>query len=305
MEYIAGIDGGGTKTRCLLADLEGKPLGEGLGGPSNPLSAGMEETRCSLEEAFFRACQEARIPPQARCAALVAGLAGGSAAQVQRRVGKILEEITGARKVQVTTDLRVALEGSLPPGPGIIVVAGTGSSALGRDGAGNLAQAGGHGPFLGDEGGGYWIARTAVSLCLKAKDRTGTPSPLELHLEGGKPAGLSWPQFFARARPTEIAALAPLVLERARKGDPWAEEILDQAGKELARLARDAAFRLFGAAPPPGLAVAPIGSVLHKFPRVRRAFQDALNQPPPFQVVEPREDPARGALLMARKLASS
>ena len=305
MDYIAGIDGGGTKTLCLLADLEGKVLGEGRGGPSNPVSVGLEETRCSLEEAFFQACHQAGIPPQGKCVSIVAGLAGGSTSQVQRSVGKVLREITGAEKVQVTTDLHIALEGGLPPGPGIIVVAGTGSSALGRDGAGNLARAGGHGPYLGDEGGGYWIARTAVSLCLKARDRTGSPSPLELNLEGGKPEDLSWPQFFAKVPPTEIASLAPRVLERAEKGDPWAEEILDQAGRELAGLVRDVAHRLFGAHPPAGLAVAPVGSILHRFPRVRRSFQSALSEPPSFQLMEPQGDPARGALLMARKLAIS
>ncbi len=305
MEYIAGIDGGGTKTRCLLGDPQGKVLGEGLGGPSNPVSAGMEEARCSLEEAFFQACTRARIPPEAKCRAVVAGLAGGSTQAVQKEVGKALHEITGADKVQVTTDLHIALEGGLPPGPGIIVIAGTGSSALGRDGAGNLARAGGHGPYLGDEGGGYWIVKTAVNRLLRERDRTGRPSPLELALEKGKPKDLSWPRFFAKAPPTEIAALAPLVQERAEKGDPWAREILDRAGRELARLARDVAARLFGSAPPPGLAVAPIGSVLTRIPRVRRAFQADLDQPPPFHILEPKADPAQGALLMARKLAFS
>lgn len=305
MEYIAGIDGGGTKTRCLLADPEGQVLGEGLGGPSNPVSVGLEETRCSLEEAFFLACSRSGVPPHGKCLALVAGLAGGSRRDIQERVGRILSEITGAARIQVTTDLHIALEGGLPPGPGILVIAGTGSSALGRDGAGNLARAGGHGPFLGDEGGGYWIARTAVSLCLRARDRTGEPSPLELVLEKEKPEDLSWPQFFAASRPAQVAALAPLVLERARKGDPWAGKILEQAGRELARLARDAAFRLFGAHPPAGLAVAPAGSVLTRFEPVRRTFLDLLAEPPAFQVVEPRADPAQGALLMARKLAFS
>ncbi len=305
MEYIAGIDGGGTKTRCLIEDTKGALLGEGRGGPSNPVSAGLEETRCSLEEAFFHACNRARIPPEAKCLALVAGLAGGSTPLVQREVGRILREITGASRVQVTTDLHIALEGGLPPGPGIIVIAGTGSSALGRDGAGNLARAGGHGPYLGDEGGGYWIVKSAVARLLRERDRTGTPSPLELALEKGKPPDLSWPRFFAQVPPSEIAALAPLVLERAQAGDPWAEEILDEAGHQLAGLARTVAARLFGAAPPAGLSVAPLGSVLQRFARVRRAFQAALDGPPPFHLVEPRADPARGALLMARKLAFS
>ncbi|HHI68512.1 MAG TPA: hypothetical protein ENJ97_04210 [Planctomycetes bacterium] len=303
MKYIAGIDGGGTKTRCLLGDTRGEVLGEGLGGPSNPVSAGMEEARCSLEEAFFQACTRARIPPEGTCLAVVAGLAGGSTQEVQQEVGKALREITGAEKVQVTTDLHIALEGGLPPGPGIIVIAGTGSSALGRDGAGHLARAGGHGPYLGDEGGGYWIVKTAVARILRERDRTGVPSPLELALEKGKQKDLSWPRFFAQAPPGEIAALAPLVLERAEKGDPWAGEILERAGKELARLARDVAARLFGAAPPAGLAVAPLGSILARFAGVRRAFQAALDAPPPFQILEPKADPARGALLLARKLA--
>lgn len=135
-----------------------------------------------------------------------------------------------ARRVRVMGDLELARHAAFGGGPGILLIAGTGSAALARDSRGRLGRAGGRGPLLGDEGSAFWIGRRWLD---------GRPDEEALPL----------------ARRTDavaaVAALAPGVLARARAGARTERAIAAEAARSLARLARRAAAGLSLGRPAP------------------------------------------------------
>ena len=143
------------------------------------------------------------------------------------------------RWLYVLGDMEVALEAAVGGGCGVVLLAGTGSIAYGRNGKGEVARAGGEGPAVGDEGSGYAIGRAAVEVVLQAgKGRapeTRLTSPLCDALRVSRPEELS--QRLSPANAAELAALLPVVVEATRAGDATAREILRQAGEALAGVA--------------------------------------------------------------------
>lgn len=132
-----------------------------------------------------------------------------------------------ARRVHVLSDAQAALLGALGDEPGVLVLAGTGSIVVGRDGRGRWARAGGLGPLVGDEGSGFWLGRE----WLRARVQ-----------RGGLRAALR--VVHAPDAVTRIAALAPRVLARARRGDPRARAIAREGQARLAAHARAVAQTL-------------------------------------------------------------
>jgi N-acetylglucosamine kinase-like BadF-type ATPase len=153
--------------------------------------------------------------------ALVVATRGVWTASEQARAERRLRGL--ARAVRVISDAEAAHAAALRDRAGLLLLAGTGSIAIGRDGRGQWHRAGGLGPLLGDEGSAFWIGRQ----WLRARSRDGDIAPVR--------AALASPAPVAR-----IAALAPAVLRRARNGDRVAREIARDAQDELTRLAREA-----------------------------------------------------------------
>src|SRR6185312_14507861 len=153
------------------------------------------------------------------------GLAGLRSAEQARALTAELGRRTGAT-VAVGDDTDAALAGAFAGRPGIVVIAGTGSGAAGRDAAGRTVRVGGHGFLLGDEGGGYWIGREAVRAALQAADGTGPPTGAET---------------LGHQRPTDRRLLSRLVpqvaaaaVDGATGGDAVAARILAEAAAHLA-----------------------------------------------------------------------
>lgn len=130
-----------------------------------------------------------------------------------------------ARRVRVLADAQAALLGALPEGRGLLVLAGTGSIVVGRDRRGRWHRAGGLGPLLGDEGSGFWLGREWL--------RVSAPSAGRARRLAVSPAPVA-----------RVAALAPVVLRRARRGDCRARRIVAAAQAHLARQAAAVARRL-------------------------------------------------------------
>ena len=124
------------------------------------------------------------------------------------------------RHVQVISDTEAAYLGALGDTAGVLLLAGTGSMALGRDHRGRWARAGGLGPLLGDEGSAFWIGREWLRTSTRARDFLAARRLLRS------------PDPVAR-----IAAGAPAVLRRARSGSsPAARAIVTRAQAALADL---------------------------------------------------------------------
>ncbi len=245
MNYYLGVDGGGTKTECVLLDASGRLLGRGTAGPSNPLRCGFPAALEALDVAAEQTLASAQLDV-GRVKAVCVGLAGAGRPRVVKRVMAHLVERFPAADVLVTTDLEVALEAAVGSGPGVILIAGTGSAALGRNSSGRTARAGGWGPWIGDEGSAFEIGRRAVQAIARVRDRL---APVTL-LSDSIPAALACPNWETLVErvaenPQEIfPRIFPLVVEAAEQEDATAREILFSAALHLSRLAASVVRRL-------------------------------------------------------------
>ncbi|MBO0910615.1 MAG: hypothetical protein J2P13_02385 [Acidobacteria bacterium] len=297
MAYFLGIDGGGTKTRSIVGD-EDSELGAGSSGSSKVQRVGVASARGSLSAAIHQACLQAGISPR-EIARTSAGVTGAGRPEIAAVIRELISSVAGG-EIEISTDVDIAFEDAFGSDPGILVIAGTGAIALGRNSRGQTARAGGLGFPVSDEGSGYWIGVEAVRLVLHARDRGENPALLNLLMAGL--GAKDFDDFIVRANHSpspDFSTLSPIVLSSANGGDSLAREVLDRAGGELGRMAAVVATRLFqnGACP-----VATHGGVLASSEIVRSRFEGELrSQVPGAVLLERAVDPARGALGRARR----
>jgi N-acetylglucosamine kinase-like BadF-type ATPase len=238
-QLVLGVDGGGSKTRAVVADAEGRILGEGLAGPSNPLRVGVGEAVSAIRDAADRACAEAGVRRVEIVAAEV-GLAGVKRADIRERMRAAVVEL-GVKTVEVVTDADIALYGATGGKPGLVIIAGTGSICCGVNARGRHACAGGWGPVVGDEGSGSWIARRALQAVAHATDGRGRKTALVEaaceYFNVAQAEDLSTAVYAPNVTNSRIAGYGSRVVDAAKKRDPVAREIVEAAGRELARAA--------------------------------------------------------------------
>lgn len=234
---IVGIDGGGTRTRAVLADANGRILGTGQAGTSNPLVHGSAAAQKELDAAVARAFENAQRPRE-RAAAMCMGLGGAGHAREQQELAAWAREHLAAR-VGVVNDGQIVLAAGTPENRGVAVIAGTGSLAWGRNRAGKTARAGGWGYILGDEGSAYDLARQALRAATQSADGRGEKTELlDAILDFWKlpaPPDLVHHVYRTGLTHKDIAKLAPLVVECAGRGDAVAQRLTGDAADALAR----------------------------------------------------------------------
>jgi len=238
MGYSLGFDGGGTKTDCVLLDANGNVVGEGRGGPANPLRSGYDGAFSSLREAAAGAIAVGGIRP-AEIAGVCAGLAGAGRRSVVRRMMVFLSEEFPAALTQVATDYEVALESAVGSAPGVVLIAGTGSVAYGRNAAGETARAGGYGPLLGDEGSAFEIGRRAVSAVAHSRDMDA-PVTVMAEMISAALECPDWDDLMLRImkNPDDVfPKLFPVVADAANAEDSAAKEIMFASAIGLGNLA--------------------------------------------------------------------
>src|SRR6202158_2587506 len=302
MASYLGIDGGATKTRCVLGD-EMTVLATAMSGGSNIVRLGETQAREALHTAIRQVCATANLSP-AQISAVCIGAAGADRPEIVAKIRAILVELiseTALPKIEVVGDMTIALEAACGAGPGVIAIAGTGSIAYGRDATGHTARAGGWGFAVSDEGSGHWIGRRAISAILSARDQ-GLETALtamvlhawNLHtIDELVPRANSTP-------PPDFPRLFPIVLRAAEEADAIARDLLADAGTQLATLAAIVVRRL---APHPAamLPLAMTGSVFRQSPVVRQVFYNTLQASfPGLDMRQDLADPVEGALARAR-----
>jgi N-acetylglucosamine kinase-like BadF-type ATPase len=233
---VLGVDGGGSKTRAVVADGVGAVLGEGLAGPSNPLRVGVGEAVGAIRDAVDKACAEAGVR-RGEIVAAEMGLAGVKRADIRERMRVAVAEL-GIKTVEVVTDADIALYGATEGKPGLVIIAGTGSICCGINARARRACSGGWGPVVGDEGSGSWIARRALQAVARATDGRGRKTSLvEAACEYFNVAvadDLSTAIYAPNMTNTRIAGFGGRVVKAAKKRDVVAREIVEEAGRELA-----------------------------------------------------------------------
>jgi N-acetylglucosamine kinase-like BadF-type ATPase len=306
MAYYLGIDGGGTKTRCVLGG-ENTMLARAVSGGSNVVRVGEARARQALHTAIRQVCAAAKISPHEMDAICIGASGAGRqeiADKIRAMVVELDPELPPAR-IQVVGDTAIALEAAFGSGPGVIAIAGTGSIALGRDAEGHTVRAGGWGFAVSDEGSGQWIGRHAVSAVLRARDQQADTALAAGVLAAGiletwKLSDFEALILFANSTPPpEFPRLFPVVLRAAEEGDSIARELLARAGTELAMLAAIVLRRI--APKLPYVPVATTGSVFRQSAEVRRVFNNRLKSSfPGIELRDDLVDPVLGALALAR-----
>lgn len=314
--WVLGVDGGASSTRAAIADLEGHVVATGTAGPSNHVrgEAGLLRLRQALEGAVGTALGRASAAPGGDTLegmqAATLGMTGVNPGSPEAQ--RVLDELlalfpetalqAGLRsRIEVVSDARTALEGATEGQAGILVYAGTGSVAMGRDAEGVIARAGGWGYLIDDEGGGYAIGRQALKAVYRARDgrgpRTRLAELLLLHFGARDLDALVRIVYTDDGldRPA-VARLARLVALAAWEGDPVALGIYEQAAGELAALA----VAVSEALAMPGPVVYYSGGVFKAGHPMVGAFGEAVRAALPGASVAPaRHSPLVGALLMA------
>jgi len=243
--HVLGIDAGGTKTVCQLADERGEVIAEARGSGANLRAVGQFE----VERVFRRLIDDVLAHRDVRPQAVCVGIAGADRDDDADVVRELIRHLGHDVPTVVVNDALVALVAGVGEQlPGVVIVAGTGSIAYGRDGAGRAARAGGWGYLLGDEGGGFWIGRAALSAVVRQFDQRGPATLLtELVLTQ---MGLTTPAqviqaVYDRGLPRHvIAGIADVVEHATSAGDAVAAEILGRAATELVSAAASVVTRL-------------------------------------------------------------
>jgi N-acetylglucosamine kinase-like BadF-type ATPase len=244
MIHVLGIDAGGTKTVCHLADGNGTLINEARAGGANLQASGELHVEKVIHDVMEDAIGSRDIVPAAICL----GIAGVDRPEDSTVVRGIMRRIGYKARTLVLNDALVALEAGAPGLPGVVIISGTGSIAYGRNSRNEGARAGGWGHVLGDEGSGYWIGRAALRAVLREADRRGPTTaltPLLLrHFGITEAQNLIHEVYQNKLRPAAIGALAHCVQEAFTGRDEAAIGILRGAADELEAFGVSVAKRL-------------------------------------------------------------
>jgi len=302
-EYFLGLDGGQTSTVAWIGDETGRLIGRGSAGPCNHVGAAEGRARftSAVNGSLTQACKDAGLDFAAvEFEAACFGFSGGPADKES-----LVREMVRAKKYAVSHDALIALAGATSGHPGIIVIAGTGSIAFGRNGKRDCARAGGWGYLFGDEGGAFDLVRQALRAALRFEEGWGPPTALHsmlIDVVGARDANDAMHRFYTADFPRErVAGYARLLEEAARNQDAVAIEILRRAGQELAGLAVAVRRQLFQ--PGEQARISYAGGVFRN-PFVLERFRTLVELEDTNKAGPPDHEPAAGALLEAYRLAN-
>lgn len=295
-----GIDGGQSSTTALIADDTGRIIGHGRGGPCNHVASSERRAKFLrvIGECLDQACRVAGLDRQAiSFAAACFGFSGGPEDKES-----CARELVSSIRYKFTHDAEIALTGATAGEPGIVVIAGTGSMAFGRNAAGQSARAGGWGYIFGDEGGAFDLTRRALRAALRFEEGWGPQTALHralLDATQAPNANALMHRFYNELPRSEIASLAPTVTDAAGHGDQIALEIVDRAARKLTEFAGAVHRRLFRTGE--SVSVAYMGGVFRST-LLRDAFVRHVQNSIRGQAGAARFGPAAGAILEALRL---
>ena len=316
--YVLGIDGGGTKTVCVVLDRSGTLCGRGIGSASNYQSRGLAATEDAIATAIQQAIASLTLPPTQTISVegIGIGLAGAGRPEDIRQIRQLLQGLLASEKLPlkwcgtpetlgVASDCVIALVGGTGREVGIVTIAGTGSIVYGCNERGETRRAGGWGYLLGDEGSGYSIALRGLQAAVRSEDgrsdRTRLMSDFLAHLGLNRPEELVEVVYRRGWGVKEIAALSVVVDRAAAVGDVVAQEIIEEAVGELVLATEVVGRALFR--PDETFEVVTVGGTWRGESKLRSGFIAELGEVAPnARVIEPRYEPAVGAALMVMNL---
>jgi N-acetylglucosamine kinase-like BadF-type ATPase len=294
-----GVDAGGTTTRVAVSE-NGVPAGSAEGPGANATTLGVDDAADAIV-AVVRKALEHRKP-----AAIVVGAAGAGRAAVAGTLEELIGSAFAGCRVSAGDDARIALRAAIPEGPGIVLIAGTGSIAYAENGD-RRARVGGLGYLAGDEGSAFALGMAAVRLygrVLDGRARADETTDLVARaLDAPDRDAYLHALYNAPLVPATIAALAPSIIAFAGKGNRVATKLVQTTASDLGDLIRDAArgCDLKEASPSVALAGGLFGenSLLSYLLELR-----IINELPGASILRGGDGAAIGALRLAELLAA-
>ncbi len=301
MDYIIGIDGGGTKTVGMLTTDKGEEVAKTQSGPSNYHVVGLKQTKSVLVK-IIRKLTENVDETELDSIRFCLGMAGLGREDDRKIIGQLCDEIGIGKKRILTHDAHIALVGGTAQQQGVIAISGTGSIVYGIDQFGQEARAGGWGYLLGDEGSGYEIGILGLQAVARSTDKREPPTELTgmilNKLALNKPTDII--QWIHSASRDEIAELSKVVFKAVEIGDKKAETIIDSAAEELI-LAIDTVVRMLNFSDTFEILLSG-GNLIHQ-----PILADKLSKWIEKNIIGatatlPKHEPVYGAVLLARTL---
>jgi glucosamine kinase len=302
MSFRIGVDGGGTKTECILVDARGAVAAQRTAPGCNPSLSGPERARTVLREALQALVAAAGSPPVTVDRVLLC-MAGSESFWRETAVA-----LAGYGRVEAMADSLPVLELATGGGPGLAVHAGTGSFVTARAPDGSVHYAGGLGWRFGDPASGYDLGRRAIALALLElqgwSPRTGLADQLSAHTGlADYTANSRWFYGAGDANPM-IAAFAPRVIELADRDCAPAQRVIAESISDFSALVNTVCLRLF----PQATVEAPIpcgvsGALLNR-PSCWSALRDvAVAHGWPVQLRPVSDPPIEGVRRLLQKMA--
>ena len=294
-----GVDGGGTRTRVALVDGTGRECAR-VEGPPTLVDPGNPNATIGV---IADLCREVALEGGADLpvAGLWAGIAGAGTEPTMGVVEEALRDAGLSSRTAVGADAEATFHDAFPSGPGILLISGTGSIALGRKLDGSRVRVGGWGAHLGDEGSGYRIGMSALRALAQGEDGRGVSTdlrdPVLKALGVGRPPDLI--KWMATARKADVASLVPLICEVAEAGDRTATRVIDKAVDELVGHVRTLVRRLEPGPSTPEVALA--GGLIEEDGPLRSRLIRAI-EGLPCRLQDRALDGARGACSLAMHL---
>lgn len=301
MAFYLAIDAGGTKTDFVLAD-ETRTLARQRTGTIKRLRTDADTALHNLEEGLRGLTEQSSIAMSSITRTCL-GTAGETVPMVADWLRETIAERVGGRLL-LLGDVEIALDAAFRGGPGVLVLAGTGSNVAGRTPSDRLSTTGGWGPMLSDQGSGHAIGLRAIRSIFLAIDEGRTTALQQAVMDFWNLPSLDLLIEYANRTPApDVSRLAHLVLSVAQHGDTVAQEVLKAEGESLAYLVRLLIRRLQtmqgDASFIPQIAFA--GSIMERVQPVRDALIASLRKEfPALQTMDGVVDPIEGALWRAR-----
>lgn len=236
MTYILGLDGGGTKTFALVADLHGQLHGFGQAGPSNHQGRGLEAAMLAVERAGRDALQSAGVHED-EVAIVSCGLGGADLPEDFAMLQPALERLKLGGRVDLRNDTQVALRAGTHQNWGVVLICGTGFNVAGRAPDGRELCFPGLGWLSGDWGGAGMLATEMVRLVMREADGRGRPTVLTSMLleafEQPTAYELMRALYHQQIERPQLLAKVPLLFRAAMQADAPAQELIMRLGEEL------------------------------------------------------------------------
>lgn len=316
MGLLIGIDGGGTNTRGIASDESGNIMAETTKKSCNLNTLDLGDAAARLKDVITELVNDIGTKigtKEIEVEMVVLALAGAERKEKRKKLLELVEgefPVDPSDTVDIITDSRASLYGSLGGEEGVMVNSGTGAIAMAQDDKGNLARADGWGYLLGDKGSGYWIGLTAIIKALEAEDGRGKETSLESKLmdyyEINRMKKII-PVIYEKKESSlveSVAGVAPIVFEEASTGDRVANSIISKAGQELGRTAGAVIKKLDYKGDTVKIVLK--GGVFDstkKEPMMESFEAELSNHVSRWTYAGPKYSPAEGALIKASELA--